>query len=343
MTLRRSRPARLLTALAGLAALATVVTLAACTTNPTTGKSQYNALSREEEIALGEQNMPAMIQEYGGESTDAQLKAYVAEVGQKMAAVTEGDYPSLPWQFTLLDSEVINAFAMPGGKVFMSMGLAVEMTNEAQLAGVLGHEIGHVTARHINDQIARQTGMQLGVGLAGVLLGGESAAVQQAAGYALNVGGQTVLLKYGRDQESESDHLGMRYMSKVGYDPRGQLQVMQILDRVAGEGGGSEFFSTHPLPKTRITRIEELLKGEFASTQNNPAYQLKEAEFKQRFLSRVTVKKQTALPHHNRLALTPASGSSSGKVVKWDQPLTWCGVCQQEEAAHNASKKIAAK
>lgn len=318
------RPARALLIAAGL------TLLAACTTNPTTGKSQINALSREQEIQLGEENTPAMIKEFGGEVQDADLRAYVSEVGSKMAAVTEGDYPSLPWQFTLLNSEVINAFAMPGGKVFMSLGLMAEMTNEAQLAGVLGHEIGHVTARHINDQIARQTGFQLGAGVAGVLLGGQSQAVQEAAGYALNVGGQTVLMKFSRDQESQSDYLGMRYMSKVGYDPKGQLQVMQILDRVAGAGGAPEFFSTHPLPKTRITRIEGLLQGEFASTQNNPNYQLKEKEFQQRFLSRV---KKTGLERPAGLALTPASGR-----VKWDQPMTWCSVCQQEEAAKVAAR-----
>lgn len=319
-----SSPARLCIAAAGL------VLLTGCSTNPTTGKSQFNALSREEEIALGTENMPAMIQEYGGEEPNAELRAYVAEIGQKMAVVTEGDYPSLPWQFTLLNSDVINAFAMPGGKVFMSKGLAVEMTNEAQLAGVLGHEIGHVTARHINDQIARQTGVSISTGIASIFL--PEGASGAALGQAMQVGGQTVLLKYGRDQESQSDYLGMRYMSKVGYDPRGQLQVMQILDRVAGEGGGSEFFSSHPLPKTRITRIEELLKGEFASTQNNPQYQLHEKEFQQRFLSKVTVKK-TALQRPAGLALVPASGK-----VKWDQPLTWCAVCREEEAVRVAGR-----
>ncbi|MCC6676179.1 MAG: M48 family metalloprotease [Phycisphaerales bacterium] len=319
-----SIPARLCIAAAGLALLT------GCSTNPTTGKSQFNAISREEEIALGTENMPAMIKEYGGEEPNADLRAYIAEIGQKMAVVTEGDYPSLPWQFTLLNSDVINAFAMPGGKVFMSKGLAVEMTNEAQLAGVLGHEIGHVTARHINDQIARQTGVQVGVGIASIFL--PEGAAGAAAGQAISVGGQTVLLKYGRDQESEADTLGMRYMSRVGYDPKGQLQVMEILDRVAGAGGGAEFFSTHPLPKTRIERIRKLLAGEYASTQNNPQYQLHEKEFQQRFLSKVTVKK-TGMERPAGLALVPVSGN-----VKWDQPLTWCAVCREEEAARMAAR-----
>lgn len=315
--------------------------MAACSTNPTTGKSQFNALSRDEEIALGTENMPAMIQEYGGEVPDASLRAYVDEVGRKMAAVTEGDYPSLPWQFTLLNSDVINAFAMPGGKVFMSVGLMAEMTNEAQLAGVLGHEIGHVTARHINDQIARQTGAQIGTGIVGIFL--PEGAAGQAVGQAIQVGGQTVLLKFGRDQESESDSLGMRYMSKVGYNPVGQLQVMQILDRVAGEGGGSEFFSTHPLPKTRIDRIQKLLETEYKYTQNNPQYQLHEAEFKQRFLSKYSKPAKKAELNGPGapggagaygLALRPASGT-----VRLDQPVTWCLLCQQEEA----EKQIAAR
>lgn len=348
-----TRPARAATftrITGSLASAALLLTLAACSTNPTTGKSQFNALSRDEEIQMGSENMPQMIQEYGGEVPNPDLRAYVTEVGSKMAAVTESDYPSLPWQFTLLNSEVINAFAMPGGKVFMSVGLMAEMTNEAQLAGVLGHEIGHVTARHINDQIANQTGFQIGASVASIFI--PEGAAGAAVGQAITVGGQTILLKYGRNQESESDSLGMRYMSKVGYDPKGQLQVMQILARVAGEGGGSEFFSTHPLPSTRIDRIQKLLDTEYKHTQNNPQYQLKEAEFKQRFLSKYTpppkAKPKASLtdpagpsaPAHAAtgvrggvsLALTPASGS-----IRLDEPITWCLLCQQEEAAKKAA------
>lgn len=327
----------------GAGSVLSVLFATACSTNPTTGKSQFNALSRDEEVKMGNDNLPAMLKEYGGEVPDPALTGYIEEIGQKLAKTTEADNPSLPWKFTLLNSDVINAFALPGGKVFVSQGLAVEMTNEAELAGVLGHEIGHVTARHINDQVAKQTGFQAIATAAGVALGGESAAVQEAAGYAINVGGQSVLLKFGRDQESEADALGMRYMSKNFYDPKGQLQVMQILDRIAGAGGGSEFFSTHPLPKTRIERISKLLATEYASTQNNPQYQLHEAEFKQRFLSHITVKPKkaeggpagTALDH---IAIAPAGGRGGLRLrpasggVRLDQPVTWCVICQREEA-----------
>lgn len=271
--------------LAGLGLL----TLVGCTTNPTTGRSQFNALSREEEISLGAQAMPGMLKEYGGKVARQDLQDYVAEIGKKMAAQTEGESPTLPWEFTLLDSDVINAFALPGGKVFMSRGLAERMTNEAQLAGVLGHEIGHVTARHINDQMAREAGANIFAQIAGALAGEAGGAVAQAAPVVINYGGTAVLLKYGRDQETEADFLGMRYMSKVGYNPAAQRQVMEILAKASkAEGGpGGEFFATHPYPETRIKRINVLLAGEYASTQNNPAYSFREEEFKARFLSRL--------------------------------------------------------
>lgn len=267
----------------------TTAVLVGCTTNPTTGRRQFNALSREDEIAMGVQSTPTMIKEYGGKVARQDLQDYITEVGKKMAAQTEGANPSLPWEFTLLDSDVINAFALPGGKVFMSRGLAERMTNEAQLAGVLGHEIGHVTARHINDQVARETGANIFAQVAGALAGEAGGAVAAAAPVVINVGGQAVLLKYSRDQESEADALGMRYMTKVGYNPAAQKQVMEILQKAskAGGGPGGEFFATHPYPETRIKQINAKLANEYAGTQNNPQYQFHEAEFKARFLSKL--------------------------------------------------------
>jgi predicted Zn-dependent protease len=120
---------------------------------PRDGERQFIALSRSQEIAMGTEAQPQLTEQYGGEVADQIATGYVTEVGQAMAALTEGDYPSLPWEFTLLDSDVINAFALPGGKVFLSRGLAARMRDEAQMAGVIGHEIGHVTARHINDRV----------------------------------------------------------------------------------------------------------------------------------------------------------------------------------------------
>lgn len=262
--------------------------LGACSTNPTTGRSQLNLLSREDEVRLGTDARPQMLNEYGGEVKSEELRNYVIEIGRKLAAQTEGDNPTLPWEFALLDSDVINAFAIPGGKVFVSRGLAARMTNEAQMAGVLGHEIGHVTARHINEKMTRSTLANAGLGIIGVAIGAGGDAIAGLADQAV----QLTLLSYDRGQESEADELGMRYMTKVGYNPIGQLQLMQILKAAAGEGKQPEFMSTHPLPDTRIKRIEELLATRYKDTQNNPAFKIGESEFKSRFLSKLAAVQQ---------------------------------------------------
>ena len=262
--------------------------LSACTTNVATGESFFAGLSRDQELALGAQAAPQFTQEFGGEVKNAALQAYVRELGERMARLTEGDFPSMPWSFTLLDSDVLNAFALPGGKVFITRGLAKRMTNEAQLAGVLGHEIGHVTAQHISRRIGQQQLFQLGLGLANVAASSAPAGSTAATGAqtilpALEVGGSLMLLKFGRDEESQADWLGLRYMSRAGYDPRGQLQVMMIL-RDASKGGRSqpEWMSTHPMPETRIVQIEELLRTEYATAQNG---NFAEDRFRREFLA----------------------------------------------------------
>jgi predicted Zn-dependent protease len=263
-------------------------TMVGCTTNPTTGKRQYNSLSRDQEIAMGANATPDMTKEYGGKVASPELQAYVTEVGMKMARLTEGDNPSLPWEFTLLNSDVINAFALPGGKVFITRGIASKMTNEAQLAGVLGHEIGHVTARHINDRYTDSllVGITAAVGgaVAERVLDKDTGGMVPALAGA---GGSMIMLKFGRDQESESDALGLRYMTKAGYDPIGQLQVMQLLDREAGAGNQPEILASHPLPKTRIQRLEKLIQTEFAPMRGNPQYITGEKQFRDRFLNKL--------------------------------------------------------
>ena len=267
---------------AGLLALP----LGGCVTNKATGKSQLNVLSREEEVAIGEQSMPELIKEYGGVVQDPQLREYVANIGRSMLPYIEQDYQSLPWEFTLLDSKVINAFALPGGKVFMSRGLLEEMTNEAQLAGVLGHEIGHVTAEHADKHIARATTLQIGATIASIFAS-EAGAAASAATQVLVSSAGTFALKFGRDEELEADSLGIRYMVADHYNPIGQLQVMQILKKASGGGSSPEWLSTHPAPKTRIDRIEDMLSGKYAYTQDNPEYVLNEARFQTECLARL--------------------------------------------------------
>ncbi|NOG54653.1 MAG: M48 family metalloprotease [Planctomycetes bacterium] len=314
-----------------IAAAVLAVTQTGCTTNPATGRSQLNFLKPDQEIALGAEAMPQLVEEYGGVVPDAQLRSYVEQVGMEMMQYTEGDSPDLPWEFTLLDSEVINAFALPGGKVFMSEGLMTMMSNEAQLAGVLGHEIGHVTARHINDRMAQAAGVSILGAIATQVT--KDSDYSQLTGVLVGVGGQGYLLKFSRDQELESDRLGMRYMSRAGYDPAGQLQVMQILNEAAQASSSlpPEFLSTHPHPESRIEQVEKLLKTKYASTQNSPEYQM----FEERF-------QRIARPRLDALDRRRDSGQVGSLRAIQDVNAflaaseLWCGTCRAE--AHLANQ-----
>ncbi|TVQ80299.1 MAG: hypothetical protein EA380_03425 [Phycisphaeraceae bacterium] len=260
-----------------------------CSTNPATGRSQLNLLSRAHEISIGSEAQPQLVAEYGGEVRDPQLRAYVTRVGMSMVEYTEGDFRDLPWEFTLLDSDVINAFALPGGKVFVSRGLVQKMTNEAQLAAVLGHEIGHVTARHANDRISRQL-ILTGVVVGATVAAGQSDSDLVRVGVPVLVGttGTGFSLSFDRNQELESDRLGMRYMTRAGYDPRGMLQLMEILRDASGERSQPEWLSTHPLPETRIRAIEQrLASGSYSRMIDAPTHSLYEERFRREFLSRL--------------------------------------------------------
>lgn len=257
-----------------------------CETNPTTGRTQAVGMSFQNEVALGIEAKPQLIAEMGGEVAREDLRAYITRVGTALASTVGQDDPrmgQLPWEFTLLDSDVINAFALPGGKVFMSRGLAQRMTNEAQLAAVLGHEIGHVTARHTSERIGRGQWTGLGVGIAGAIL------QEPTISDVLDQGAGLWLLGYSRSQELEADALGMRYMVRQGYNPIGTRQVMEILAKADRNGQPPEFLSTHPYPESRIKQADQLLATTYAATQNNPAYRTGEAEFRANFLQKLSL------------------------------------------------------
>jgi len=267
--------------------------LAACSTNPATGRSQLNVLSREQEIEIGQDAAPEFLEQGGGPIPDDSINRYVSEIGQRLAALSER--PDLPWEFHTLDSKVINAFALPGGKVFISRGLMAEMTNEAQLAGVLGHEVGHVTAKHINDRMAAQMGVNLAVIAAGAAASFSEEDWMRALGVGAQAGGALFLLSYSRGQEHESDTLGVRYMVEAGYDPMGQVQVMQILADASGSAGGVEWLQTHPLPQSRVDELEQLIESQYAYTQNNPNFVTRPDAFQTHVLDRL---KQLPPPAH---------------------------------------------
>lgn len=253
-------------------------TLIGCATNAATGRNQLDLIG-DQEIQLGEDAAPEFLKEYGGEIPSSQVLAYVRELGNELA--DQSERRELPWEFHVVDSSVINAFALPGGKVFISRGLLEKMTNKAQLAGVLGHEIGHVTGKHINDRMSQAMvlqGIVAGIGVAGEVTETEWLGV---LGIGAQAGGSVYLLSFGRDQESEADSLGLRYMAALGYSPLAQVQVMEILKAASGGSGGKieEFFATHPMPDTRIKRLKDEIASTYPGADDPAVYRFDEESF----------------------------------------------------------------
>ena len=220
--------------------------------NPYTGRTQTISMSSENEIAIGLQSAPKMAQQYGGFHPNNQYQALVDNVGSKLVNNSIARETPYKYEFHLLnDSNTINAFALPGGQIFITFALFEKLQNEDQLAGVLGHEIGHVLGRHSAERIAESEYWQ-GLTTAG--------AVGADMGGLISGIGQNTLLTNGRDDELESDDLGVKFMLKAGYNPREMIGVMEILKAAAGPNRIPEFQSTHPDPDNRIEKIEEAIE-----------------------------------------------------------------------------------
>jgi len=234
--------------------LAVVVLAAAvsgCAVNPVTGKPDFMVVSEAQELAIGAQNYAPMQQAEGGiYDIDHELTAYVSEVGNKLAAVS--DRP-LPYEFVVLNNSVPNAWALPGGKIAINRGLLTELNSEAELAAVLGHEIVHAAAKHSAQQMSRGVLLQAGV-LATAMVSGDSSFGQFAVGSAA-VGAQLINSTYGRSAELESDKYGMTYMSRAGYDPSGAVALQETFVRLS-EGQESDWlsglFASHPPSRERV-------------------------------------------------------------------------------------------
>lgn len=226
-------------------------------TNQVTGETQYVDLSPDQEIALGLQAVPEMVQQYGG-AYEGEIASYVKQVGQKIVQSSVAGETPYRFDFHLLaDDQTVNAFALPGGQIFITAALYNALETEGQLAGVLGHEIGHVVARHGSEHLAKQKLTQGLIGATGVGIGYSGAELAAAVG-------QLVNLKYGRNDELESDRLGVRFMADAGYDPRSMIRVMEILEEASGGASNQpEFASTHPNPGNRIEHIREVIAQEF--------------------------------------------------------------------------------
>ena len=232
--------------------------------NPVTDEKQRVAgVTMEQEIALGIQAAPEMAQQHGGLHPDPQAQALVDRVCERLTKSSEAGKLAFPYEcHVLADEETLNAFALPGGQVFITAGLLSKLRTEGQLAGILGHEIAHVAARHGAENIAKQ---QLTQGLTGAAVlatydPGDPGTMRNAM--VVQMIGQLVNMKYGRDDELESDRLGVQFMAEAGYDPRALAGVMEILAE-GGEGRAPEFFSTHPNPTNRVARIEQAVQEQF--------------------------------------------------------------------------------
>lgn len=255
----------------GSAALGGLPLITGCATDPVTGRSQFATMSEQDEIGLDHQQSPYQFSADYGMVQDVQLNAYINRVGKELAA--RSHRPGMPFSFRAVNAAYINAYAFPGGSIAATRGILVELNNEAELAGLLGHEIGHVCARHAAEQAGKGT-------LAQLLLAGASIATS-AAGYgdAANlvqglggIGAGALLAHYSRDNEREADGLGMEYMTRAGYSPQGMVGLMEILQQNGRNRPGAIelMFSTHPMSDERMRDAKQAANGQYQQMLGGP-------------------------------------------------------------------------
>lgn len=244
-----------------------------CAVNPVTGKKELSLISEAQEIELGKQTDKEVAAQFGLYD-DLALKAYVSKLGLAMAAKTQR--PRLPYRFAVLDSPVVNAFAVPGGSIYVTRGILALMGSEAELAAILGHELGHVNARHSVTRMSQQILAQIGL-IAGSLISKEFAKYAGLAG----IGVQVLFLKYSRDDERQADALGVDYSRLSGYDPADMALTFASLQKLGDLSGGRSlpgFLSTHPLSSERVKNVQGMLKPEDGTLARKPEAYLRTIE-----------------------------------------------------------------
>jgi len=232
--------------------VAVALVAAACATNPATGKRQVNLMSEAQEISAG-QEADAQVKKEMGVYNDEALQSYVSGIGMKLASVSER--PTLPWHYTVVDSPVVNAFALPGGYIYITRGILPFLNDEAQLAGVLGHETGHVTARHAAQQYTRAVGGTIGLVALGIFVPGA-----RPLGGLAEQGLGVLFLKFSREFELQADQLGVRYAARGNWDPAGVPDMLATLGRIDEASGQTKgipnWLETHPEPLARVKEIQ---------------------------------------------------------------------------------------
>ena len=231
--------------------------LSSCAVNPVTGDEELMFFSPEEDVKLGRKYAPLIEKELGGRIPDESLQGYINQIGQRIARVCHR--PDLAYHFAAVDYEGANALAVPGGHIYITRGLLNELKSEAQLAAVLGHEVGHVVARDTMAAISRQIGMT--ALLAAAAVGDAPSDVTRATAFITSV----LTLQYSREDEKDADFTGLSYMVQAGYDPNGMVETMEVLQELQTVRP-IEFFSTHPNPENRLAYLKERIARRYADS-----------------------------------------------------------------------------
>jgi predicted Zn-dependent protease len=243
-----------------------------CATNPVTGKSQFMLISEDDEIKLDKQNSIIQFSADFGPVQDQKLNDYINRTGKNLAKQTHR--PHLPYSFRGVNATYVNAYAFPGGSIAATRGILLALNNEAELAALLGHELGHVNARHTAQQMSKNVLTQAVVGSVSVLAGTQGALYGQLASQIGAIGSGALLASYSRDNEREADELGMEYMVRSNYSPKGMIGLMDMLQSLSKHKPSAVelMFATHPMGEERYKTVVETVNSKYKSALNHPLY-----------------------------------------------------------------------
>ena len=299
-----------------------------CATDPVTGRQQFMLVSEEEEIQVDKQYSPFQFSADYGPTQDQKLNAYIDRIGKKMAAGTHRSH--MPYSFRVVNATYINAYAFPGGSIAATRGILLKLDNEAELAGLLGHELGHVNARHTAEQMSKGMLSQIVVGGISILAGTQGSAYGELASQLGSLSAGALLASYSRDNEREADALGMKYMVQQGYGSKGFVGLMDMLNSLSKQKLSSAelLFATHPMSDERFQTAVDATQTTYKSAQNKPLYrerymdniaklraQKNAIEQMQKGQEYMTKKKYSAADDHFRQALKKAPGDYAGLVL----------------------------
>lgn len=243
--------------------------LSGCATNPVTGESQFMLMSEQEEIQIDQQYSPYQLSADYGITQDRGLETYIDQTGQRLAALSHR--PRMPYRFNVVNATYINAYAFPGGTISATRGILLKLNDEAELASLLGHELGHVNARHTAQQMSQAMLTQTLVGGAAAIVGSQGSALGDLTTQLGSIGAGALLASYSRDNERQADDLGLRYMAAAGYDPQGFVGLMDMLRTLNKQQPNAVqlMFSTHPMSDERYQSAVQATRTRYAQAQGS--------------------------------------------------------------------------